>query len=238
LFWSQRLGLPFGRHGGHYTLRAREAAHPLQCRAGTSDADVFTSIFVKGGYACIDQVEAVDLVLDLGANVGYSAAYFLTRYPNAEVLAVEPDDGNYELLQLNMRPYDDRVKLSRSAVWSHETTLVIADDVYRDGREWSKQVREARPGETHGLPAVTIEGLLRDSGHRRISILKVDIEGAEAEIFSEGCESWLPSVDNILIELHDDSSFGDCSSVFFRAIADENFTVSELGTLTACTRER
>jgi FkbM family methyltransferase len=240
LFWSQRLGFPLGRTGRHYTLRAKHAAHPLHCRAGTSDAYAFRSIFLERGYACIDDLDrdGVRLVLDCGANVGYSAAYFLTRYPNADVVAVEPDDGNYEMLQLNTLPYGDRITAVRSAVWSHPATVVIADSVYRDGREWAKQVREAGPGDAHGLVAVNVGTLLRDSGHQRISILKVDIEGAEAVVFSEGHESWLSKVDNILIELHDDSAFGDCTRVFHRAIAGQEFTVSHVGELTVCKREQ
>jgi FkbM family methyltransferase len=238
LLWSQRLSLPLGRRGDQYTLRARRAAHPLYCRAGTSDVEVFRSIFLEREYACIADLEGVRLVLDCGANAGYSTAYFLTRYPKADVIAVEPDKGNYEMLRLNTLPYGDRVKALRSAVWSHPATLVIADTVYRDGREWTKQVREASPDDVHGLAAVNVGTLLRDSGHQRISILKVDIEGAEAVVFSEGYESWLSKVDTILIELHDDSAFGECTSVFHRAIAGQDFTVSRAGELTVCKREQ
>jgi FkbM family methyltransferase len=238
LFWCQRLGFPLRRSGCCYRLRAKHADHPLYCRARTSDADVFRNIFLEREYACIDDLARVQLVVDCGANAGYSAAYFLTRYPSADVVAIEPDPGNYEMLRLNTLPYGDRIKAYRSAVWSHPATLVITDSVYRDGREWTKQVREARPNDMHGLAAVDIGTLLRDSGHQRISILKVDIEGAEAVVFSEGHESWLSKVDNILIELHDDSAFGDCPSIFYRAIADQDFTVSHVGELTVCKRER
>ena len=36
-----------------------------------------------------------------------------------------------------------------------------------------------------------------------MDILKVDIEGAELEIFSQGTAEWLPRVDLIIIETHD-----------------------------------
>jgi FkbM family methyltransferase len=236
LFWSQLWGLPYGRSAGGYTLRAKGAAHPLVCRAHSSDGDVFRNVFVEQAYACVEQRQDVRLIIDCGANVGYASAYLLTRHPRAEVLAVEPDAGNFAALQLNTAPYAGRIKALRAAVWSHAGTLAIEESNYRDGREWSKQVREARPGELDGLPAVTIDGLLAESGHERISILKVDIEGAEAVVFAEGCEAWLARVDNLLIELHDDSEFGDCRSVFERAIAEQDFTVSQLGNLTICRR--
>jgi FkbM family methyltransferase len=237
LFWSQRWGFPLGRRGGRYRLLAKHAAHPLDARAGSSDGDVFRNVFVEQAYACIDEVDDVRLVVDCGANVGYASAYFLTRYPHAGVVAVEPDEGNYQMLRRNTAPYGDRIKAFRSGVWSHRATLVMDDSVYRDGREWSRQVREARPGDVDGLAAVDVDTLLHESGHARISILKVDIEGAEAVMFSDGYESWLSKVDNILIELHDDSGFGDCTTVFYRAIAGQDFTVSRVGNLTICKRE-
>ncbi len=37
----------------------------------------------------------------------------------------------------------------------------------------------------------------------RIDLLKLDIEGAERTLFSEGCEDWLLYTDIIIIETHD-----------------------------------
>jgi hypothetical protein len=76
--------------------------------------------------------------------------------------------------------------------------------------------------------------ILRESGQDRISLLKIDIEGAEVQLFSEGCESWLSKVDNIVIELHDDSCFGPASEIVVQKILDTGcFSVSKsLGEVT------
>jgi hypothetical protein len=79
--------------------------------------------------------------------------------------------------------------------------------------------------------------VLAQSGHDRISILKIDIEGAEHAVFSApNVASWLPLVDCLVIELHDDTHFGPCTEVFQRAIADQPFDVSHVGELTVCRR--
>ena len=237
-FWLQRLGVPLERGGENITLRARYCSHPLYARPGTTDAFVFRNIFLERHYACVDALEGVGAIVDCGANVGYSAAYFLTMYPHATLVAVEPDAENYEMLKLNTAPYAERITTIRAGVWSHVTTLVMSDGAYRGGREWSRQVREARSGEAGGFPAVDVASLLRQSGHERISILKMDIEGAEAVVFSEGYESWLALVDTIVIELHDDSVFGDGSRVFADAISRQSFDVRRVHDLTVCTRRR
>ena len=66
---------------------------------------------------------------------------------------------------------------------------------------------------------ITIEKIFRDSSFEYIDILKLDIEGSEADIFSErsNYQSWLPYVKVLIIELHDRMR-SDCSYNFFRAI--------------------
>jgi hypothetical protein len=81
---------------------------------------------------------------------------------------------------------------------------------------------------------VDIATLLEGSGHQRISLLKVDVEVAEAVIFAEDFQSWLDKVDAIAIELHDDTTFGNGSEVFFAAIRGRNFHMSHSGELTIC----
>ena len=49
---------------------------------------------------CITAREPTN-VLDLGGNVGATAAYFGMRYPAASVVAVEPNKGNFHLATLN-----------------------------------------------------------------------------------------------------------------------------------------
>src|SRR5262245_452689 len=77
-----------------YRLTTKTAAFPLWCRPGTSDETVFWQVFVDLQYAALVPRAAPRLILDCGANVGYTASYFLTRFPSARVFAVEPDPGN------------------------------------------------------------------------------------------------------------------------------------------------
>ena len=217
-------------------IRPEGVAHPVCVRADTSDSDVFRQIFIEREYACLDDLIDVRLVMDCGANVGYSSVYFLSQHPGCQVVAVEPDSGNFAVLQRNLAPYPDRAKLIQAGVWSHATRLAVSQDRYRDGREWSKQVRECGPNEAADIEGVEIGTLLAASGHERISLLKMDIEGAEAVVFSGNCQSWLNKVDAIAIELHDDSVFGNASEVFFAAISGQGFQLSHRGELTICKR--
>ncbi|MGJ4892997.1 FkbM family methyltransferase [Bradyrhizobium sp. HKCCYLRH3099] len=98
-------------------LTSKCSSHPLFARRGTSDLWVFNQIFVQREYRCLDNLTNPSLIVDLGANVGYSSAYFLSHFPKSYVIAVEPDPANFEILRRNLRPYSGRYKAVQAAVW-------------------------------------------------------------------------------------------------------------------------
>ena len=168
--------------------------------------------------------------------MGYSSAYFLSRFPRCDVVGIEPDPDNFELLRLNLSPYGNRVRTLRAAVWSHRTKLRLAETRYRDGLEWTRQVEECKLGEDSDLVSVDIGSILDGSGYKKISVLKIDIEGAEAVVFSKNYESWIDRVDNLVIEIHNAPSFGDCAGVFGKAVTGRGFSITQYGELTVCKR--
>lgn len=219
-------------HSTIYRLYSRDSEFPLFCRYGTSDRAVFTQIFVEREYSCIDNLNDIRFIIDCGANCGYSSASFLTQFPDAQVVAIEPDRANFEMLQRNMEPYGNRVSMLHSAVWSHRVGLVVRRGQYRDGREWTIQVQEHATDEESDITAVDIGSLLSQSEFQRIDILKVDIERAEAVVFARNYENWIDRVDTFLIELHD----SECREVFLSALQSGIFEFSRSGELTIAQR--
>lgn len=214
-----------------YRLSSKAATYPLWCRPDTSDRDVFNQVFIAREYTCLDHVAEPGLILDCGANVGYTAAFLLTRFPRATVIAIEPDPGNIAMLRRNLSPFGPRAQIVPSAVWPRRVGLVPSETPFGDGREWARRVREAHPGETPAMTGVDVGSVLEESGFDRISILKVDIEGAESLLFG-GPVPWLDLVDHLAIELHDEESV----RIFTAAIGSRPFEVSRSGELTVCHR--
>ena len=56
-----------------------------------------------------------------------------------------------------------------------------------------------------------------------IDILKMDIEGAEKEIFEFGYANWIPKVKVMIVELHDRYKEG-CSKAFFKTMGEYEFS--------------
>jgi FkbM family methyltransferase len=219
------------------TLTARRSRHPLSARPASTDFIVFGQTFISEPYACLDDVPNVDLIVDCGANVGFASAFLLSRFPEATLYAIEPDPANFEILERNLAPYGSRARADRAGVWSHNARLRIEERPYRGGGEWARQVRESPAGEPADIEAIDIPTILARTGRDRISILKMDIEGAEAVVLSApNVEQWMSRVDCLAVELHDDTHFGSATAAFRRAIAGQPFDVTQSRELTVCTR--
>ncbi len=193
--------------------------HPVLIRLHTSDVFVFEQIFFHEEYARLTGLERPKLIIDCGANIGCTSVYFLKHYPNATVIAVEPDAGNCDICARNLAPYGARAQVVPSGIWPREASLRVVRGEYRDGREWTFQVRECAPGEAAEIQAVSIPGLMQRAGAERIDILKIDIEGSEKMLFAEGVHGWLDQVDCLAIETHDE----ECHRTVMAAVQRHGF---------------
>lgn len=216
-----------------YPMRPRQVPQGVWARSGTTDRAVFYQTFVDEPLAAIGRGRDVRCVVDCGANAGYTAAYLLARYPRCRLIAVEADSRNVEVLKRNVEPFGDRVQVVHAGIWSHQTGLVVERGTYRMGGEDSTIVREARPGEQADLDAIDLSSLMEKFGLDHIDLLKIDIERAERAVFARNFEGWLPKVDTIAIELHDD----ECTGVFSAAVSKETFSISHRGELTIAHRK-
>lgn len=192
-------------------------------RLGSSDISVFNGIFRWHEYGW-DLEREPRTIVDGGAYTGLSAIFFTMRYPGVRVIAVEASESNFNLLVRNTAAFPN-IEPVHAALWSKTGSLVLTDP---GTGLWGLQVRDAgaaegTPAGSAGTPldsvrAITIPDILRDYQLGSIDLLKVDIEGAEKELFTAPA-SWLGQVDAICIELHDWFKAG-CSRTFFTAVED------------------
>lgn len=234
-FYDLKTYLKF-RMPAFIDLRVNNAIYPLRMRTGTSsDRQVLNEIFASRDYDPIELIQPA-AIIDLGANVGYSSAYFLSKYPSATVIAVEPDPENIEICRHNLEPFGKRATLICGAAWPEESRLELRRGVFGDGREWATQVceRTAAMRADSTVQGYEMNSLLDLSGATEIDLLKIDIEGSERELFSRGTDGWLRRVKNICIELHGE----ECAKMFFSALSGYAYDLSRAGGLTICSNIR
>ena len=203
-----------------------QMANPVAIRTGMSDMQVFHDIFIWGEYGFLKPVAERTTVLDIGANVGYSSTYFASIYPKCEVVAVELMHSNFEQLSRNTAFLGNRIRTVEAAVWSHNDGVSIADDTFRDGDAWSHHASEAEDGKSL-VPSITMLNLMQQHAMPRVNICKIDIEGAEYELFAPGNRRWVNKCDVILLEIHEDLATFDIVAAM-QADGFHSFTAHEL----------
>jgi FkbM family methyltransferase len=191
------------------TLEMRYPVHgEVSLREVGSDIHTFTEVFKEQVYqGLLSQVKECRTVIDLGANIGLAALYFTASYPKCRLLAIEPHPGTYQVLGLNLKPLieEGRCKSIMGAVWGREAMLVGASaDSPEHYSVFAMQEATGTNGKESQTRGLSMQGLIAESGFETIDILKIDIEGAEVELF-KGDAGWLAAVGSIAIEFHDDS---------------------------------
>ncbi len=160
----------------------------VKLRLGTTDNTVYDQIFDEQEYA-IDCANP-RFIIDAGAHIGLTSVYFATKYPNAIIVAIEPDLANWTMARANTAQFPN-VTVIRGALWNREAHLAIANPDASSGgfRVVEDMVGRHASADDNGLslPGFTVPDLLRHFGQSRIDILKMDIEGSEVEV--------LPTVD-------------------------------------------
>jgi FkbM family methyltransferase len=134
-------------------------------------------------------LDRVTRIIDAGANCGDSTCWFLSRYPQSQVIALEPDSSNFEILQRNTFLYGTRADCRQAALWATPSKLACVGVASTDVR---MVVDESGP--IHGL---TPEELVNDG----VDIFKIDIEGAEVDLFSRPCD-WLRRCRLVFVDVH------------------------------------
>ena len=169
--------------------------YPFYIRPGTRDLSVVMNNFVRQEYGAVLPPAQPLTLVDGGAYTGDVSAYFLSLYPEIKVIALEPMDDSYELAVINLRPYGNRVDLRKCCLSSDGKPVLMS------GTETGARIdRNLRGGKM--VDSVTIPQLLENLQGKKIDILKLDIEGAEGEIFSAEPHRWRDRVGFLVIETH------------------------------------
>jgi FkbM family methyltransferase len=144
---------------------------------------------------------------------------FANRFPTASILALEPEAENFKLLQHNTSFYP-KIEILQAAVWDKDTFIQVVDAGFGNR---GFIVKECDQKTEHSMEAFSIASLIKRFPSGKIDILKIDIEGSEKEVFSEGFENWLPQCRCVIVELHDRMKEG-CSQAVFKAFSKFNFS--------------
>jgi FkbM family methyltransferase len=227
--WLRRVLSPNGLAGAPRSvvvIRLRGYRHPLAFRRNTSDRFIVRQVFREAEYGCIAADESLRVFVDGGANIGCTSFFLLQRFPQSQAIVIEPDDENMALCRRNLAPFGERVRYLSSALWSKSTPLKIVQPARGQAQESMISVVECPEGDVPDLDSVSLADVMPSP----VDLVKLDIEGAEREIFDHGSSEWIDRTRNLIIELHGP----EARKSFQRVLSHFDFESSESGELTYC----
>ena len=178
----------------------------LRCRLLVEDVEAVNTVMCFKAYKNADPRRRYGTVVDLGANIGIATRFFLAEYPEASIVAVEPDDRNCSIFQINVcvAGAENKVRLVRAAVgpssgrgWLTNNASERLDSLRV---EFTTTASESRENTIGSVEVVSLEDLME--GLKGPILLKIDIEGAETALL-EMRARWQGVVARMMVEFHD-----------------------------------
>lgn len=127
-----------------------------------------------------DYVTPNSWTIDVGANIGMFTLRFARWVgEHGHVIAIEPEAQNFASLQRRIDPSGYARRISAIQAVAAETSGVLYLDVNPDHPGDHKLGQDGVP-----TTAVTLDGLLAESGDPSVSLIKIDVQGAEMRVLA------------------------------------------------------
>lgn len=174
----------------------------IYLRLRTTDLRIYHEVFRKKEYD-FELTKDPSIIFDIGANIGMTSIFFAKKYPNSKIYSFEPESSNFEMLKFNVSNLSN-VQIFNCAIWSHTQVIPLFDN---GSGHWGfmTSVDATTPGTKviQTVKGISIEDFLIENNIPWIDLLKIDVEGAEKDIFSNA-GSWIDNVGSVCVELHEE----------------------------------
>jgi FkbM family methyltransferase len=188
---------------------------------GKLDTGVVSHFFKEGYYIHDCSEKRIKRIIDAGANIGDETARFLVHHPDVSLIAVEAEKSNYDILVKNFQSRPN-VKLVIGGLWPVRTNLKVISGASPPGLEMQAFCVVETQETKDTISGYTVSDLMQMMDWTEIDILKLDIEGAEYELFTRNCKEWIDKVNVLIFELPDGDRPGS-TQVIYRALEGLEF---------------
>tara|TARA_Y100000401_G_scaffold73091_1_gene59099 strand:+ start:835 stop:3582 length:2748 start_codon:yes stop_codon:yes gene_type:complete len=168
----------------------------------------WNEIFMKDYYGKVSRIKEGDIVLDIGANIGFVTAYAMWKGAS-KCYSIEPMPKNFNILKkwVNSSEHKDKIKLLNKALSDRPVALPNEPEIIN---EWTPSVTNLNIGEkTFTGESIKIESLkLSDFFNQypdeEFDFVKLDCEGGEWCLLNNEKELdlFFKKVRNVVMEIH------------------------------------
>lgn len=170
---------------------------PVHLRIDTSDFCSYRDVLISKTKCYEPNIPdfAPKVIVDVGAHIGMASILFALKYPSARIIAIEPESSNFAALVRNTAGYNAIMPI-QAALWHQDGDVRLGPS-----KAHVKGAFAVTQNGAQKVRSVTMETLMREAKIDSIDLLKMDIEGAEKEVFDSA--TWMSKVQVLAIELHD-----------------------------------
>ncbi|HWX43112.1 MAG TPA: FkbM family methyltransferase [Blastocatellia bacterium] len=169
--------------------------------------ELFKEVYRTNAYTQPDIPQIVEdgVVVDLGANIGMFSLFAAKLSPRVQVHAFEPAPGTFALLKKNVLANNlSNVQCHECAVSSKTGKQTLYLDVGSTADTTvASRIKEPASVRTQEVDCISLDELFARCGISRCNLMKVDVEGAEFEIFEAASLQTLAKIDAIAMEYHE-----------------------------------
>ena len=176
-----------------------------------ADEIVFNEIFNERGYRILDDVikKANAPIIDVGAHVGMFSAYVAALNDAVRIFAYEPDEQNYQAMKVNLKLNRFKtVVMKNLAVGVEESKRVFY--LNKDSHNHSlfeindigiREFEDSVVGQKE-VSVTTLARVFEQQRLEKVSLIKLDCEGAEFEILENLSDEIFGKVGAFYVEYH------------------------------------
>ena len=197
-----------------YTLKGIFCGLPFCFRS--SDVEALKEVLFHEEYAFLENLikqTYAPQIIDVGHHIGCFSLWAISKNPDARIIAIEADPYTYAIAKKNAKlsaQKNNWILLHRAA-WKNDLKVPFSVE----GNTMGHKVLENGDIEVQGISLKTLLAMVT----KEITVLKVDIEGAEEAFLSESSDLLSKKVKTLVIEIHPTY----CNEKKVRKILEDNF---------------
>jgi FkbM family methyltransferase len=150
---------------------------------------LFKEIFVRENYKF--ESSSTPYIIDGGANIGLAVLYFKKQFPEAQIVAFEPNPDSFRCLKLNVEINQIRgVEIHNAALSGTAGTISFYTSSDMHKADMGASAVKNHVDHYHSKKGKVIENkveskILSPFIDKQVDLLKLDIEGSEGGVFNE-----------------------------------------------------